>query len=101
MLIFKTPAILLVIFSLEILISSSCSIGKKHADEMDFWTKEEFALFIKEVMNKSFSYETFNLLYLPDFLAEDIKLLFSRLYDQGGEERIFKFTKGFIYKAMI
>ena len=128
------------------------SIGKKHADEMDFWTKEEFNLFIKEVGDKAFSYEAFSILYccglrvgellaltqkdfdfnkniltinksyqrikgediitdpkteksnrlvyLPDILAEDIKLLFSRFYDQDEDDRIFKFTKGFLYKEM-
>lgn len=128
------------------------SIGKKHADEMKFWTKDESDLFIKEVMDKPFSYEAFSLLYwcglrvgellaltprdfdfnkniltinksyqrikgediitdpkteksnrsvyLPDFLAEDIKMLFSRLYDQEDDERIFQFTKSFLYKEM-
>ncbi|MGO1580124.1 MAG: tyrosine-type recombinase/integrase [Peptoniphilaceae bacterium] len=128
------------------------SIGKKNADEMDFWTKEEFNRFIKEVKDKPFSYEAFSILYwcglrvgellaltqkdfdfdkniltinksyqrlkgediitdpkteksnrlvyLSDILAEDIKLLFSRLYDQKEDERIFQFTKGFLYKEM-
>ena len=128
------------------------SIGKKDADEMDFWTKEEFNLFIKEVKDKPFSYEAFSILYwcglrvgellaltvkdfdfnkniltinksyqrlkgediitdpkteksnrlvyLPDILAEDIKLLFSRLYNKSKGERIFPFTRGFLYKEM-
>ena len=128
------------------------TIGKKNADEMDFWTKEEFNLFVKEIMDKPFSYEAFSVLYwcglrvgellaltqndfdfdknilninksyqriksediitnpktekstrlvyLPDFLVEDIRLLFSRLYDQRKDERIFQFTKSFLYREM-
>lgn len=129
------------------------SIGKKSADEMDFWTKEEFNAFIKEVADKPFSYEAFSILYwcglrlgellaltqedfdfdkniininssyqrlegkdvitdpktemskrlvyMPEFLAEDIKLLFSRLYGHEKDDRIFKFTKHFLYNEMI
>lgn len=129
------------------------SMGKKSADEMDFWTKEEFSLFIKEIGDKPFSYEAFSVLYwcglrlgellaltqndfdfnkniitinksyqriegkdvvtnpktemsnrvvyIPDFLAEDMRLLFSRLYEQKKNERIFTFTKSFLYKEMI
>lgn len=128
------------------------SIGKKHADKMEFWTREEFDKFVKEVMDKPFSYEAFNLLYwcglrvgellaltqedfnfkdniltinksyqrikgedviiepktemsnrlvyMPDFLAEDIRLLFSKLYDYKKHERIFQFTRSFLYNEM-
>lgn len=36
------------------------SIGKNHANEMNFWTKEEFAKFIDAVMDKHCSYMGFN-----------------------------------------
>lgn len=39
------------------------SIGKNHADEMNFWTKEEFAKFIDAVMDKHSSYIGFKLLF--------------------------------------
>lgn len=39
------------------------SMGKNHADEMNFWTKEEFAKFIDAVMDKHRSYIGFKLLF--------------------------------------
>ena len=39
------------------------SMGKNKADEMQFWTKEEFDQFIEAVMNKRMSYIAFMLLY--------------------------------------
>ena len=39
------------------------SIGKKHADEMQFWTKEEFDEFIKGVSDKPQSYASFMVLF--------------------------------------
>ena len=47
--------------------SNSCakagSIGKSKAEEMDFWTGEEFRKFIDSVMNKRLSYMAFMTLY--------------------------------------
>ena len=39
------------------------SIGKSKAEEMDFWTGEEFRRFIDSVMNKRLSYMAFMTLY--------------------------------------
>lgn len=39
------------------------SMGKKNADEMLFWTKEEFAAFVEAVMDKPASYAIFMTLY--------------------------------------
>lgn len=39
------------------------SMGKNKADEMQFWTKEEFDKFIEAVMDKQMSYIAFTLLY--------------------------------------
>lgn len=39
------------------------SIGKKHADEMKFWTKEQFFKFIDEVIDKQESYTAFKVFY--------------------------------------
>lgn len=39
------------------------SIGKSKAEEMSFWTKEEFKRFIDAIMNKQVSYMSFMLLY--------------------------------------
>lgn len=38
-------------------------LGQYHADEMLFWTKEEYMRFIPEVANKTYSYMAFELLY--------------------------------------
>jgi integrase len=38
-------------------------LGQHHADEMLFWTKEEYMRFIPEVANKTYSYMAFELLY--------------------------------------
>ena len=50
------------------------SMGKSKAEEMDFWTGEEFRKFIDSVMNKRLSYMAFMTLYwtgmrLGEFLA--------------------------------
>lgn len=39
------------------------SMGKSKAEEMDFWTGEEFRKFIDSVMNKRLSYMAFMTLY--------------------------------------
>mgnify|MGYP000869835822 CR=1 FL=1 len=39
------------------------SIGKSKADEMQFWTHEEFSSFIDSIMNKHQSYMVFMTLY--------------------------------------
>lgn len=39
------------------------SMGKNHADDMQFWTKEEFNIFIEHVMDKQTSYLAFETLY--------------------------------------
>lgn len=39
------------------------SIGKSKADEMNFWTKQEFMKFIDELMDKRMSYLAFMILY--------------------------------------
>ena len=38
-------------------------MGKSHADEMDFWTKDEFSRFIEFVMDKQRSYVGFKMLF--------------------------------------
>ena len=39
------------------------AMGKSHADEMDFWTKDEFSRFIEFVMDKQRSYVGFKMLF--------------------------------------
>ena len=38
-------------------------MGKKHADEMQFWTKEEYLKFSEVMMDKPISYYAFEILY--------------------------------------
>ncbi len=39
------------------------SIGKQHADRIDFWTREEFETFAKAIADKPLSYAAFNILF--------------------------------------
>lgn len=39
------------------------TMGKKHSEEMNFWTKEEFSKFIETIMDKHRSYVGFKLLF--------------------------------------
>ena len=38
-------------------------LGQQHADEMKFWTKDEYMQFIPSMANKTYSYIAFELLY--------------------------------------
>ncbi len=44
-------------------VKKAGTIGKGKADEMDFWTKEEYLKFIECVKDKSISYYAFQILY--------------------------------------
>ena len=44
-------------------VKKAGTIGKGKADEMDFWTKEEYKRFAEEMMDKPLSYYAFQLLY--------------------------------------
>lgn len=124
------------------------SMGKSNAEDMKFWTKEEFDIFIEHVMNKQESYVAFTTLYwtgmrigellaltradidtkknsisisksyqrfdkrdiitepktakskriisIPEFLAADYEDYFTKLYDLDDDDRIFRFTKGYL-----
>ena len=47
----------------ENLVKKAGTIGKGKADEMDFWTKEEYLKFIECVKDKPISYYAFQILY--------------------------------------
>lgn len=58
-------------------------IGSKQADEMSFWTKEEYLRFSREVMGKPQSFIAFELLYwrglrLGEMLASHPRTSISR-----------------------
>lgn len=40
------------------------SMGKKHAERMEFWTKEEFYIFREKIKNKEMSNVIFNLFFI-------------------------------------
>ena len=50
------------------------SMGKSKAEEMDFWTGEEFRKFIDSVMNKRLSYMAFMTLYWTGCVCESFWL---------------------------
>lgn len=69
------------------------SMGKSKAEEMDFWTGEEFRKFIDSVMNKRLSYMAFMTLYwtgmrLGEFLALNPK-------DVDLEKKTISITKSY------
>ena len=69
------------------------SMGKSKAEEMDFWTGEEFRKFIESVMNKRLSYMAFMILYwtgmrLGELLAVNTK-------DVDLEKRTISITKSY------
>ena len=79
-------------------------LGQHHADEMLFWTKEEYMTFIPSMANKPYSYMAFELLYWcgirmgellaltpADFDFEANKLSVTKSYQRlGGEDVITK-----------
>ena len=81
------------------------SMGKSKAEEMDFWTGEEFRKFIDSVMNKRLSYMAFMTLYwtgmrLGGLLAADIKDYMDSLYDLQENDRLFPITKYYLEHEM-
>ena len=128
------------------------SMGKKNADEMQFWTQEEYRCFADAMMDKPQSYYAFQLLYwcglregellaltpadldlvkgilyvrhsyqrlhgddvitppkteksnrkirLPGFLCEEMQDYLKRLYGVKANDRIFEFTKSYLYNEM-
>lgn len=51
------------------------SMGKSKAEEMDFWTGEEFRRFIDSVMNKRLSYMAFMTLYWTGMRLGELRVL--------------------------
>ena len=51
------------------------SMGKSKAEEMDFWTVEEFRKFIDSVMNKRLSYMAFMTLYWTGMRLGELRVL--------------------------
>ena len=74
------------------------SMGKSRADEMQFWTKDEFSRFCDSIMNKRESYMAFMILYytgcrigeLMALTVEDIDYTKKKLYITKSYQRLKK-----------
>lgn len=69
------------------------SMGKSKAEEMDFWTGEEFRKFIDSVMNKRLSYMAFMTLYWTGMRMGELLALNPK--DVDLEKRIISITKSY------
>ena len=69
------------------------SMGKSKAEEMDFWTGEEFRKFIDSVMNKRLSYMAFMTLYRTGMRMGELLALNPK--DVDLEKRTISITKSY------
>lgn len=69
------------------------SMGKSKAEEMDFWTGEEFRKFIDSVMNKRLSYMAFMILYWTGMRLGELLALNPK--DVDLEKRTISITKSY------
>ena len=69
------------------------SMGKSKAEEMDFWTGEEFRKFIDSVMNKRLSYMAFMTLYWTGMRMGELLALNPKDIDL--EKRTISITKSY------
>lgn len=69
------------------------SMGKSKAEEMDFWTGEEFRRFIDSVMNKRLSYMVFMTLYWTGMRLGELLALNPK--DVDLEKRTISITKSY------
>lgn len=73
--------------------SKAGSMGKNHADEMNFWTKDEFSKFIDVVMDKHRSYIGFKLLFWTGIRIGELLAL--NIGDVNFEEKTLSITKSY------
>lgn len=69
------------------------SIGKSKADEMNFWTKDEFLCFVDHVMDKRLSYIAFMMLYWTGMRIGELLALTPK--DVDFEHQIISITKSY------
>lgn len=94
-------------------VKKAGTIGKGKADEMEFWTEEEYLKFIEQVKDKSYQRidgediitdpktpKSRRDIVMPDFLAEEMKEYLSSLYGFTRDNRIFMITKSYLHKEM-
>ncbi|MFT9077902.1 tyrosine-type recombinase/integrase [Ethanoligenens sp.] len=73
--------------------SKAGSMGKSNAEEMQFWTKQEFMQFIDSVMNKRQSYMAFMTLYWTGMRIGELLAL--TLNDIDFERRVISVSKSY------
>lgn len=101
------------------------TMGKKEADEMLFWTQEEYETFIIAVKDKPQSYYAFEILYwcglrmgellaltkekfdfkrhtlkIDEFLNDEIKEYIESFYKLKPKDLIFNFSKSYLHHEM-
>lgn len=69
------------------------SIGKKSAEAMQFWTTDEFELFIEAVSDKPASYAIFNTLFWTGMRSGELLAL--TLDDVNFEAKTISITKSY------
>lgn len=69
------------------------SMGKSNADEMNFWTQEEFSKFIDALMNKHQSYMAFMILYWTGIRIGELLAL--TVDDVDFEKRTIRISKSY------
>ncbi|MEA4989039.1 MAG: site-specific integrase [Anaerovorax sp.] len=69
------------------------SMGKSNADEMNFWTQDEFSKFIDSVINKHQSYMAFMILYWTGMRLGELLAL--TVGDVNFEKRTISITKSY------
>lgn len=67
------------------------SMGKSHADEMSFWTQEEFEMFVEYVRDKPVSYYAFLTMYWTGIRVGELLAL--TLADFDADERTITISK--------
>lgn len=69
------------------------AIGKSHADSMEFWTQEEFGLFVECVRDKPVSYMAFKMLFWTGIRVGELLAL--TLGDFDAEEKTLRIDKSY------
>lgn len=74
-------------------VKKAGTIGKGKADEMEFWTEEEYLKFIEQVKDKSVSYYAFQVLYWCGLRSGELLALSAA--DIDTEAKIIHITKSY------
>ena len=88
-------------------------LGQHHADEMLFWTKEEYMRFIPTMANKTYSYMAFEdvitkpktkksvrVIKMPEMVALEMQDFINSIYGIEPADRIFVLSKSYLHHEM-